>query len=514
MYSVVSTAMILGIDCRFISVEADVSDGMPVFDMVGYLSSEVREAKERVKAALKNCGYELPATRILINLSPINIRKEGNLYDLPVAIAIMSAIGIIHAKDISKWLIIGEVGLDGKIRAASGVLPIICAAKEAGYLGVLLPKENADEALLVDGINIKGLDNIVNAIEFLNLDDSKREFDISDENSRPKGNESKSDLDFSDISGQVLVKRACEVAIAGMHNFMMIGPPGSGKTMIARRIPTIMPSMTKEEQMEISKIYSVAGQIGIEKSLVSERPFRAPHHSTSLQGMMGGGRIPKPGEVSLAHGGVLFLDELPEFQKIVLEGLREPLEDKKISIVRAAGSFEYPSDFSLVCAMNPCNCGYYPDRTRCNCSVNMVQRYLGKISRPLLDRIDICVETSRITYKDLNSGDKPESSAEIRKRVELAHAIQRNRYKKSGILFNSQLSGSLLDRYCALNDDEIEFVDNIFEKPDLTARGYYKILRVARTIADLSGNENIEMEDLTEAIAYRGLSSKYFKEVT
>ncbi|MCR5784652.1 MAG: YifB family Mg chelatase-like AAA ATPase [Eubacterium sp.] len=512
MYSVVTTAMVLGIDCRFICVEADVSGGLPCFEMVGYLSSEVREAKERVQTALRNSGFELPVARIIINLSPINLRKEGNLYDLPVAIAVLAAVGTIKAEDLNDWIVIGEVGLDGKIHSAGGVLPIVNAAKEAGFKGCILPVNNVEEGLLVNDMDIRGVNNVAEAIEFLNLDPCVRE------SLRSKGNEKIKpdkdfDVDFSEISGQKLVKRACEVAVAGMHNFLMIGPPGAGKTMIARRIPTILPSMSKDEQMEISKIYSVGGHLrGGE--LIKNRPFRSPHHSVSLQGMTGGGRFPKPGEVSYANGGVLFLDELPEFQRSVLESLREPLEDKKITIVRTTGSFEYPSDFMLCCAMNPCQCGYYPDRNLCNCSVNMIQNYLGKISRPLLDRIDICVEASRITYKDITSAEKAESSQEIRKRVELAHSIQRHRYKNAGIHFNSQLSGSMINEFCVLNHEEREFLDEAYEKYNLTARSYFKILKVARTIADLAGNPDIEMEDLTEALIYKGLDFKYFREVT
>ncbi len=534
MYSVVSTAAIRAMEARFICVEADVSDGMPYFEMVGFLSSEVKEAKERVRTALRNSGFALPPKRIMVNLSPVNLRKVGNIYDLPVTVAILHALEIIKADDLNDFIVIGEVGLDGSVHRADGVLPIVCAARTEGYRYCLLPKENEKEASCVEGIGIVGVSKVTEAVEYLNLkkdlrtgwhNERKGDKYLSYVNQPPRNvNTSKSrddmevpeilPLDFCQIHGQETVKRACEVAVAGMHNFLMIGPPGSGKTMIASRIPGILPIPTFEERMEISKIYSIAGALKPEEGLVRERPFRSPHHTVSVQGMVGGGQIPKPGEITLSHGGVLFLDELPEFAKSVLETLRQPLEEGVVSIVRASGRYDYPADFLLVCAMNPCACGYYPDRNRCNCSVNQVSHYLGKISRPLLDRIDISVEAPRVGYEELGqTKEHSETSAQIRERIIRAHKIQNERYRGQNIHFNSQLSGAQSEKYCELTAKQKRYMGTVFEKMNLTARGYYKILKVARTIADLKGNNRIETEDLVEAIMYKGIDEKFFGEV-
>lgn len=518
MYSVISTAAIHGVESRFVCVEADVSDGMPYFEMVGFLSSEVREAKERVRTALKNSGLALPPKRITVNLSPIHLRKEGNRYDLPVAVAVLAALEVIRTPDLREWIVVGEVGLDGSVHRSDGVLPIVCAAKEAGYKGCILPMDNLREGQAVDDIEIIGVSSIKDAVSFLNCPLTERALwrpsvNPAEEAEDEEVQASEDALDFSDICGQLVVKRACEVAVAGMHNFLMVGPPGSGKSMIASRIPTILPKPSVEEQMEITKIQSIAGQLGKASGLIKRRPFRSPHHTISVQGMVGGGKVPKPGEITLAHGGVLFLDELPEFQKSVLETLRQPLEEGAVSIVRASGHYRFPADMQLVCAMNPCSCGYYPDRNRCHCSVQQVGKYLGKISRPLLDRIDICVEAPRISFEELKRSGEGESSASIRKRVLAAHRIQQKRYHNLPISFNAQLTGKDVETYCVLNNALREEMGILFDRMNLTARGYHKILKVARTVADLRGSETIEKQDLAEAITYKGIDEKFFGEV-
>ncbi|MCR4841945.1 MAG: YifB family Mg chelatase-like AAA ATPase [Eubacterium sp.] len=522
MYSVITTATVRAMDVRFVCVEADVSDGMPYFEMVGFLSSEVKEAKERVRTAMKNSGCALPPRRITVNLSPVNLRKVGNIYDLPVAIAIMTSMEIVRARDLEDFIVVGEIGLDGQVRRADGILPIVCAAAEAGIKECIVPAANMREAMNVGGVRIVGVSSVTEARDYLNSSREKRDEWIRKTMVKMpeaaaeshSGEQCAGQPDFADIHGQYMVKRACEVAVAGMHNFLMIGPPGSGKTMIASRIPGILPLPDFSERMEISKIYSIAGELGSDEGLIVNRPFRSPHHTISVQGMVGGGAIPKPGEITMSHGGVLFLDELPEFKKCVLETLRQPLEDRRVSIVRATGRFEYPADFMLVCAMNPCSCGYYPDRNRCNCSVAQVSAYLRKISRPLLDRIDISVEAPRVTYKDLEGkGPAGETSARIRERVTAAQAIQKERYKDMGIRFNSQLTGMNVERMCGLDEAKKRHMSEIFEKMNLTARGYYKILKVARTIADLDGREKVELDDLNEAVMYKGIDEKFFGEV-
>ena len=502
MYSVVSTAAPFGLGCRFICVEADVSEGLPAFEMVGYLSSEVKEAKERVRTAMKNSGYLLPAKRITVNLSPIHVKKEGNCYDLPVAMAIMSALGILDAEALKGWLVVGEVGLDGSVHPSNGILPVVCAAKEAGCTGIILPKANAAEGAMVHGIAVAGVSSLSEAVRFFRAQQADRAGYLQPPTPDPMPEEGAMP-DFADISGQHQVKRACEIAVAGMHHFMMIGPPGSGKTMIASRIPSILPKMTPEERMEISKIYSIAGLLDAREGLVKSRPFRAPHHSISTAALVGGGTTPRPGEVSLAHGGVLFLDELTEFQRGALEAMRQPLEDRKVTVSRVSGSIEYPANCMLVCATNPCPCGFYPDRQKCTCSTQKVRRYLGKISGPLLDRIDISIMTQRMTYADLTGQEHPESSAQIRARVEEAHLVQEARYRGTGIHFNSELSGGDIEKYCALRPQLRSYMEQIFENLGLSARGYFKILKVARTIADLEGNEEITQLDLCEAVSYR-----------
>lgn len=507
MYSIVSTAIIQGIRTVPVFVEADVSSGMPMFEMVGFLASEVKEAKERVRTALRNSGYVLPAKRITVNFTPADIRKSGSGFDLPIAIAVLSAMGNLPEVRLEEYFIVGEVGLNGKVQPVRGILPMIADARERGFEKCIVPKANRKEANLVAHMQVYAVENLNEAIGVLQGNAWK---DVDDPYNI-EATEKRRMPDFADIHGQSLVKRACETAVCGHHNLLMIGPPGAGKTMMAMRIPSILPPLLEEEQMELSKIYSVSGMFAEREGLMRVRPFRAPHHTITMQGLSGGGTIPKPGEISLAHKGVLFLDELPEFQKNVLETLRQPMEEKCVRLVRLSGSYEYPAEFMLVAAMNPCKCGYYPDMQKCRCSQPAIERYINRVSRPLIDRIDICVETPQITFHELNGNGQEETSAQIRERVIVAQEIQQTRYKNEKFCYNSQIPAERIREYCELDKNEEHYMETVYQKQELTARSYHKILKVARTLADMDEAPRIGMKHLNEAVCYRSLDKKFWE---
>ncbi len=507
-FSVVLSAVIEGLHVEPVYVETDISNGLPVFHMVGYLSSEVKEASERVRTAIHNSDIQIPAKKIVINLAPATVRKKGASYDLPIALSLLAALGEIGTDRLKETMVIGELSLDGRIREVPGVLPVVMEAKSLGCRRCIVPKGNAAEGALVEGMEVLGVENLKQAASYL-----AGEIEIVPEQSgrwkkitTPLSNM----IDFSDIRGQHAVKRAVEVAVAGGHNILFIGPPGSGKSMVAQRIPTILPPPAMEESMEITKIYSVLGLVDKERPLITGRPFRSVHHTVTKSALIGGGLVPVPGEISLAHGGVLFLDELAEFSKPVLEVLRQPLEERKIHINRVHGNYVFPSNFILAAAMNPCPCGNYPDLSKCSCTPWEIQKYLGRISQPFLDRIDICVEAPRIQYADISQKGEEESSEQIRNRVIKVRQIQQKRYEGTGILTNSMLSVKELDKFCHLKAEGECLMKQAFTALNLTARTYHKILRVARTIADMDGRESIEPVDLKEAISYRTMDKKYW----
>ena len=510
MFNKVISGTALGIDGALINVEADLSDGLPVLTLIGYLSSSVKEAGERVRTALKNSGYYIPPKRVTINLSPADIRKDGSGFDLPIAIAIVLSMGIIPDMDIDKTVIVGELGLNGEVKAVNGVLPIVYHAFENGISTCIVPKDNAMEAALVEGIRVIGVESLSETIDYIQGNIDIAPFDrgkINDETDRLKKN-----YDFSEIKGQPMLKRGMEIAASGFHNVLMTGAAGAGKSMISKRLPTIMPKLSFDESIEVTKIYSVSGMLDKKSRLITDRPFRSPHHTISNHALTGGGSIPRPGEVTLAHNGVLFLDELPEFNKNVLEVLRQPMEDKKITISRVNATYSFPADFMLVAAMNPCPCGYFPDRNKCSCTPYQIRRYQQKISGPLLDRIDINIEVKPVRYDDIFSDYEEESSEIIRTRVEKARQIQKNRYIDDNISFNSQLEGKLIKKYIRLEDKVDEYFKGRLERFELSARGIDRILKLSRTIADMDGSEEITEEHINEAIFYRNSGIFGYKE--
>ena len=506
MLSKIHTAGLLGINAFHVCCETDIGDGLPGIILIGSLSSEVKEAADRVKTAIKNSKISFYPRKIVINLSPAEIKKEGCGYDLPIAISILEALGVIKSDILNESMFVGELSLSGELLPIRGVLPIVIFAKEAGFKNIFLPYDNLAEANIVSGIKNIGIKNLKDLIEILNNEKNYNE--NIDKVILPPQERKYSD--FSDVNGQILLKRAVQIAVAGRHNILFIGPAGTGKSMIAQRIPGIMPNMTDEEALEVSKIYSVCGLLNSKEPILKIRPYRAPHHTVSPQALSGGGRVPKPGEISLAHKGVLFLDELAEFKTNTIEVLRQPMENKTVSIARVNASIDYPADFMLVAATNPCKCGYYPDRSKCSCNEAQVKKYLSRISKPLLDRVDITVETSMIRYEELKGDYHNVSSEEMKKYIEKVRDIQLNRYKDYGFSYNSEIPPNLINKFCTLSEQDDIFLSNLYEAKKMSVRGLHKILKVARTVADFNEHENIEHDDICEAISYRSLEDKYW----
>lgn len=497
---------LIGLETFLVEVESDVTDGVALFDIVGLPDTAVKESRDRVRAAVKNSGFEFPFGRITVNLAPADIKKEGPIYDLPIFVSLLKATGQI-AMDISDSAFLGELSLSGAVRRINGVLPMALKASEAGLKKLFIPKENASEGAVVKGIEIYPVKNVQELILHLlgkkQIEPEsypKEEFDIEE-----------CVLDFAQVKGQYQARRALEIACAGGHNVLLIGPPGSGKSMLAKRVPSILPEMSFEESIETTKIHSITGLMREGRSLVRTRPFRSPHHTISPAGLSGGGTVPRPGEISLAHNGVLFLDELPEFNRNVMEVLRQPIEDGVVTISRVSGSLSYPCSVMLIAAMNPCPCGYYGHANKkCTCSENTVRRYLNKVSGPLLDRLDLHVEVPAVEFEQLSDKNDSEPSSEIKKRVDKARSIQNERYKDTDIPSNSRLTSQYLRKFCPMEDAAVSLLKNAFETMGYSARAHDRVLKVSRTIADLDSSDIIKADHIAEAVQYRNLDRKYW----